>query len=181
MNAALKKPAKDTRLIFIDLNTEPGILKDGKPEWGDRAIRRLEQYEQKELPQDENAYLFVTNLPYHRLLNEETSNNPLALTALPFGIGIHDFNRPGYYRLSEAHRLKQKHIDAYDIGNSLQKYPQLPSTFDGSLPSETFYGANGRVLIGETCTFKDADGTTHCDGHDRERRQIRASNVCRHK
>jgi hypothetical protein len=158
LNAAFKKPAKDDRLIFIDLNAEPGTIKDGKPEWGGRAVKRLEQYEQKELPHDEDAYVFVTNLPFHRMLNDAISNNPLSIAALPFGVGIHDFNRPGNYRLLEAHRLKQKHIDAYDIGEALQKYPQLPSTFDGSLPSETLYGDNGRVLIGETYFFDYIDG-----------------------
>ena len=78
------------------------------------------------------------------MLNDPLSNNPLSISALPFGVGIQDFNRPGNYRLSEAHRLKQKHIDAYDIGEALQKYPQLPSTFDGSLPSEAFHGDKGR-------------------------------------
>jgi hypothetical protein len=157
LNAAFKKPAKDDRLIFIDLNSEPGAIKDGKPDWGERAIKRLEQYEQKELPKNEAAYVFVTNLPFHRMLNDRLSNNPLSIAALPYGVGIRDFNRPGHYRLSEAHRLRQKHIDAYDIGEAFQKYPQLPSTFDGSLPSETFHGDKGRVLIGETYFFEDID------------------------
>ena len=70
----------------------------------------MEQYEKKELPEGEDAYVFVTNLPFHRMLSE-----PLSIAAVPVGVGIPDFNRPGNYRLSEAHRLKQKHIDAYDI------------------------------------------------------------------
>ena len=72
--------------------------------------------------------------------------------------GIADFNRPGNYRLSEAHRLKQKHIDAYDIGDALSKYPQLPLTFDGSLPSEALHGDKSRVIIGETYHFDGING-----------------------
>ena len=49
-------------------------------------------------------------------------------------------------------------MDAYDIGDALTKYPQLPSTFDGSLPSEAFHGDKGRVLIGETYHFDGIGG-----------------------
>ena len=85
-------------------------------------------------------------------------NEPLSIAAVPVGIGIPDFNRPGTYRLSEAHRLKQKHIDAYDIGDALLKYPQLPTTFDGSLPSEALHGDKSRVVIGETYHFDGING-----------------------
>jgi len=155
LNQALKKPAQDDRLIFIDINGEPGEIKDGArtPEWVDRAIKRLEQYEKKELPEGETAYAFVTNMPFHRSLNDSPS-----IVGVPFGVGVTDFNRPGNYRLSEAYRLKQKHIDAYDIGEALTKYPQMPPTFDGSLPSEAFHGDKGRVLIGETYHFDGIGG-----------------------
>lgn len=148
LNNALKKPAIDDRLIFIDLNTDPILTQEGKPDWFERVVKRLEQFEQKELPEGQSAYVMVTNMPFHRALDR-----PILGAALPFGVGISDFNRPGNYRLSEAHRLKQKHIDAYDVGDALMKYPQLPSTFDGSLPSEAFHGDKSRVLIGETYHF----------------------------
>jgi hypothetical protein len=155
LNQAFKKPAEDDRLIFIDINGEPESLKDGKfvPDWVDRALKRFEQYEIKELPGGEDAYVFVTNLPFHRTLN-----GPLSIMGVPIGVGIADFNRPGNYRLSEAHRLKQKHIDAYNIGDALLKYPQLPTTFDGSLPSETLHGDKSRVIIGETYHFDGING-----------------------
>jgi hypothetical protein len=158
LNQAFKKPALDDRLIFIDINGEPGEIKDGAraPEWVDRAIKRLDQYEQKELPEGETAYVFVTNMPFHRSLYDSPS-----IVGVPFGVGVTDFNRPGTYRLSEAYRLKQKHIDAYDIGEALTKYAQMPSTFDGSLPSETFHGDKSRVLVGEMYYF---DGIGRGDG-----------------
>ena len=71
-------------------------------------------------------------------------------------MGIPDFNRPGHRRVSEAYRLKQKHIDAHHIGEALTKYTQLPTTFDGSLPSEAIEGATPRVVIGNTYFFENA-------------------------
>jgi hypothetical protein len=156
LNGALKKPAADERLIFIDLNTDAAIGADGRPAWGARAITRLEQYEAKELQAGVTAYVFVTNLPFHRMLKEHP-----VVTAIPLGLGMPDFNRPGFFRLSEVYRLRQKHIDAHHIGTALAKYAQLPSTFDGGLPSESFGGCASRVIIGETYFFENlGDGGT---------------------
>ena len=150
LNDALKKPATDERLIFIDLNTDAALAADGRPAWAERALERLDRYEAKELPAGMTAYLFVTNLPFHRMLKMHP-----AITAIPLGLGMPDFDRPGYYRLSKIWRRKQRHIDAHNIGDALARYPQLPSTFDGGLPSESFDGRSSRVRIGETYFFSD--------------------------
>ena len=75
LNGAFKKPAEDDRLIFIDINggSEPTKDAERAPAWIDRAVKRLEQYEMNELPEGEDAYVFVTNLPFHRMLNEPLS------------------------------------------------------------------------------------------------------------
>ncbi len=151
-NGALRKPAADERLIFIDLNADGDIGSDGRPGWVAAAAIRLEQYESRELPAGMQAYVFVTNLPFHRMLDR-----PLSIAALPFGLGLADFNRPGHYRLSEAYRRKLKHIDAHHIADALTKYAKFPTTFDGSLPSEAFSGAK-RIMIGETYHFGNSGG-----------------------
>jgi hypothetical protein len=112
LNNALAKPSADERLIFIDLNVEPKFDRDNKPTWGDAAVKRIERYEAKELPKGASAYLFVTNIGFHR--NLDGTPTP---AMLPFGLGIRDFNRPGYLRLSEIYRQKRKHIDAHHIGD----------------------------------------------------------------
>jgi hypothetical protein len=137
-------------LIFINLNTEP-TAGGGKPPWIEKAATRLERYEKKELAAGLHAYVFITNMAFHRMLNEAPQ-----FAGVPFGVGIPDFNRPGHRRVSEAYRLKQKHIDAHHIGEALTKYTQLPPTFDGSLPSEAIEGATSRVVIGNTYFFENA-------------------------
>ena len=96
------------------------------------------------------AYLMVTNMPFHCELNR-----PVATAICPFGIGLPDFNRPGYYRLAETYRCRQRHIDAYKVAEALAAYPQLPSTFDGRLPSEAFGRGRERITIGQTYFFED--------------------------
>jgi hypothetical protein len=153
LNNALTKPAADERLIFIDLNVEPRFDRDNKPTWGDAAVRRIERYEANELPEGASAYLFVTNIGFHR--NLDSAPTP---AMLPFGLGITDFNRPGYMRLSEIYRQKRKHIDAHHIGESFLNYTKFPTTFDGSLPSEAFGAASSRVKIGESYLFQNVGG-----------------------
>jgi hypothetical protein len=153
LNRALAKPAADERLIFIDLNGERDDPAAGTPAWVEAAAKRLEQYEAKETVAGTQAYVFVTNMSYHRNLDELPAGS-----ALPFGLGMPDFNRPGYLRLREGHALKMKHIDAHHIGEMFGKYLQFPQTFDGGLPSEAFGQGTGRVLIGETYRFGDGNG-----------------------
>jgi len=146
---ALKKPAKDERLIFVDLNAEPQT--DGtEPSWIEKAASRMDMSE-KELKGRQCAYIFVTNMPCHRTLDNEITRH----TVMPYGLGIPDFNKPGHYRLSETYRRKQKHIDAHHILESFSKYPAIPSTFDGTLPSEAFNDNLQRLVIGETFFFED--------------------------
>lgn len=147
LNKALAKPATDDRLVFIDLNAEGNDKL--RPKWIEKAVASLERYE-NELPVGVTAYVFVTNMPFHRTLHDD-----VATAILPFGLGMLDFGRPGYYRLSAIYRGKRKHVDAYQIAETLFKYPQIPSTFDGSLSSDVFDKREARIIIGETYFFGD--------------------------
>jgi hypothetical protein len=151
LNQALAKPAADERLIFIDLNDDPQFDANNKPVWHDKAVGRLERYEEKELDAGKKAYVFVTNVGFHRKL--DAIPQP---AAAPFGLGLPDFNRPGYYRLSEIYRKKQLHIDAFEIGDAFLQYSKFPNSFDGSLPSEIAGRKSERIIIGETYFFEDA-------------------------
>jgi hypothetical protein len=150
VTAALKKPATDDRLIFVDVNAlfTPG---EGVPKWVEKARHALVSYERRH--GEANAYVIVTNLPFHRMLQDDP-----VIIALPMGLGMPEFNRPGVMRLVEAYRRKQKHIDIYNISDSLEKYLDFPTTFDGSLPSEQGDNLARRVQIGETYLFEGVGG-----------------------
>ena len=149
LNGALKKPAADERLIFIDFNATPQT-DQSIPSWRERASKKLDMRE-KDLKPGQRAYVFLTNMSFHRSLDSEYPGQAI----MAYGLGIPDFSKPGHYRLSEIYRRKQKHIDAHKIVEAFGKYPQLPSTFDGTLPSEAFNKTSQRVLIGEKCLFED--------------------------
>jgi hypothetical protein len=114
-------------------------------------MARLERYEGKVFKAGLTAYVFVTNMAFHRQLDIAPT-----IAASPFGLGMPEFNRPGMIRISEAYRRKQKHIDAHVIGQSIERYLSFPTTFDGKLLSESFGQSTSRVVIGETYFFPDA-------------------------
>ncbi len=150
---ALKKPANDERLIFIDVNapmpTHEDVANQRVPLWVDATTLQLDKKE-KDLKKGQKAYVFITNLPFHRHLKIE---NP-PKTVLAYGLGIEDFSKPGNYCLSDIWRNKQKHIDCHNIMESLGKYPQIPSTFDGKLPLAP-EDAHNRIVIGGKYFFED--------------------------
>lgn len=155
LREALQKPAEDERLIFIDVNApplekhDPASGKPTMPSWVEAAGDQLDDRE-RNLKEGEQAYVFVTNMPFHRALDDEAGGN----AALAHGLGITDFAKAGQYRLSELWRRKQKHIDAYHILEALNSYPKIPNSFDGSLPLAKT-DAENHIEIGQTYFFED--------------------------
>jgi hypothetical protein len=148
LNDAFQKPASDERLIFIDVNTS--FENDTVPAWIERAGKKLDMKE-KDINPRQAAYVFVTNIGFHWNLDSEKRGGAI----LAHGLGILDFAKRGYFRLSEIYRRKQRHIDAYEIMEAFRDYPKLPETFDGRLPSEVFDDNPQHLKIGETYFFED--------------------------
>jgi hypothetical protein len=149
LNGAFNKPAADERLIFIDVNTDPDPdLESGAiPAWVKKTERRLERYEREQMTKSQSAYVIITNMCYHRALQSDQRSQAI----LAHGLG-NDLWLPGPRRLSDIYRRKQKHIDIHNLIEACQKYPQIPTTFDGSLPSEAL-GKGSPVKIGESYFF----------------------------
>jgi hypothetical protein len=151
-NDALNKPADDDRIIFIDLNSEP---EEGNPRWIEKARRRLKAKEHN-LAIGQDAYVFITNIPFHWRVNEIKS----PFIVYPYGLGIADFERGDAIRLSEWYRRREKHKDIYQIIEALKEYPAIPDTFDGKPISEMFAGTSNRIRVGQPFEFVDDAGQT---------------------
>lgn len=151
LHAALRKPADGQRMIFIDLNAEmsPDIGEDDRPAFVDSVNRRLARYETLQLEQGKTAYVFVTNMTFHRHLLEKAQ-----MLCIPGSVGIPDFNRSGSMALSEIYRRDQKHADAFRVGESVGDLLSLPTTFDGSMPAFTLKGERPPVQFGQKYNFE---------------------------
>ena len=159
LNAAFKKPAQDQRMIFIDLNADMSVdAGDGnRPAFVDVVNRRLLKYESESLESGKTAYIFVTNMTFHR----DLLGLPQMLS-IPSGMGIPDFNRSGHMTLSEIYRRDKKHGDALRICEGLENLLSFPTTFDGSMAATALFGQLPPVQIGEKYNFEGAGS----DGKD---------------
>ena len=154
LNGALSKPADCERMIFLDLNAETSedVSDDNRPGFVKTVNKRLRDYEKNELSEGESAYVFVTNLNFHKYPERKAQ-----LLAWPVGLGVGDFNNPGFYRLSDRYMQERAHADVFRVAEGLSKILTWPATFDGSLPSVGLVGERPPVQIGETYSF-DAAG-----------------------
>jgi hypothetical protein len=152
LHAALAKPSKDERLVFLDLNApmDADVSDQKRPAFLIDAVKRLAAYEKNPQAPAEAAYVFLTNMAFHRHLDGRP-----ALAVVPVGFRIPDFNRAGYFTHIERYRQEQKHKDALEIAEALGDFPRFPATFDGSLLSENRPGERPRIMIGETYDFVD--------------------------
>lgn len=153
LHAALRKPADDQRIIFIDINAEMprGINEENRPAFVDKVNHRLLKYEKEMLEDGKSAYVFVTNMTFHRDLF-----GPAQMISIPLGMGIPDFNRPGHLKLSEIYRRDKKHADVLRVGESMEKLLSFPTTFDGSMAACTLFDERPPVQIGERYNFEGA-------------------------
>jgi hypothetical protein len=153
LHAALRKPADDQRMIFIDLNAEMGahLSDENRPAFVDAVNRRLLKYEKETLEPGKTAYVFVTNMTFHRDLL-----SPAQMVSIPSGMGIPDFNRTGHMKLSEIYRRDKKHADALRVGESMEKLLSFPTTFDGSMTANALLGERPPIQIGEKYNFEGA-------------------------
>lgn len=149
LNAAFAKPAADERLIFIDVNTEAHANPESGPfpEWTNKAAKRLAWYGKEQLKAGQSAYVIITNMSFHRTLQTEQAGHAI----MAHGLG-NDFWVPEASRVSDVYRRKQKHIDIHNLIDACRRYPQIPTTFDGSLPS-TALGEGEPLRLGETYFF----------------------------
>ncbi len=147
--AAISKPAADKRMIFVDLNTPlPKDCSVTSPTvFIQAAEKRMERYSETTMPADTQAYVFVTCFSYHHDLD-----GPSRSIAFPYGLGLPEFNFRGPMRISERYKQDRRHADAIAVGRAIVDYLAIPTTFDGTLPSEKFE-AGPHFRIGSTYSF----------------------------
>lgn len=134
LSAALQKDSPFEQIVFIDMNfsnIDHEILQK-------TVYKNLEKREPiltiKNKPAP-SCYVVVTNYPYHYCLNETTFSS----IAVAYGFKINDFKKGVVFpNLSAALISKEKHQDVFDLIESMNKYNEIPSTFNGNIPEFSF-------------------------------------------
>jgi len=148
---ALSKISEHPRIVFIDLNlpmlNEQASLADECAE----ILTRAEDLTVKGKPTDP-AYVFLTNFPHHYHVSEAN----IGQFALAAGYKLADFGHGKHFAsLRAMYAAKRKHNEIHVIIDSMRTHYEIPVTYDGSLPSETYGDSSSRLRIGERYFFDD--------------------------
>jgi len=152
----LCKEAHHQRVIFVDMNVDANLDYE---DFRDRALAAVHDRESRLTVHGQPAspaFVFLTNQPYHLLLNE-TQIQRVCLLA---GFKIPDFGhgvRCSSY--TEAYKTRLKYCDLLDVQKAMENY-RFPVTFDGEVPEFAFGDAKRRFSIGERLEISDATFVT---------------------
>lgn len=145
---ALKKDAKYKRIVFVDAN-----FYDNKSKPRNKEILKLLSSGLRKIEPDAitngnpspEAYLIITNYPYHYELDSVSYN----CSAIAVGFKIPEFNFDSKFSsLLGALEARSKHREMFDLIECMSNQ-EVPATFDGESPEFAFEeGGLKRLLIG---------------------------------
>lgn len=147
---ALLKDAKGQRVVFVEMNLPD--RHDGKEnvdfmEGAIDSLRRKEESLTIRGAAAPEAYVFVTNHPYHYALDEID----FRVGIYAFGFKIKDFGIDAKFRnLHEALVSRDKHVEMFSLMDSIRDHFDIPSTFEGEIPEFALDSELPRLLIGNT-------------------------------
>lgn len=143
--------AHHPRIIFIDMNVGSDIDINTFREKVSTAIHSRESSLTIKGVAAPSAHVFVTNQPYHLLLNDTC----LPRIGIPVGFKISDFgNGAQFSSYTKAYKSRVKYAAFYDVLTAMENY-NIPVTFDGEIPEFAFSNAKRRFIIGERLKTKD--------------------------
>jgi len=158
LNRALAKQANHPRIVFIDSNVPDDATDTDVPAYLRTALAHLRAFEGrmingKPLP---DAYLVVTNTPWHHHLEAEA----FRCSAIVEGFQTPDFKADAMFpSLRTAIEARERHIEIHELLRSMHDHADIPSTFDGEIPEFAFGEGAPRLLTGQRYLVKDGDGT----------------------
>ena len=160
LRSALLKNANFERIVFIDLNFpyDPKTHNQFPPQMN-LALHHIRNLEKNSVNSEDlpPAFLFLTNYPVHHHLDDVNVGHAV----ITDGFKIPEYKTDHPYPLHDAIVNRDKHKDIHHLLKSMERYSEIPVTFDGEIPELAFGGAQHRLLVGRHYIVKDAEG------HDR--------------
>ena len=154
---ALKKQAKHSRIVFIEVNAAGDGTLGGQKKILHDVLASLRSREAKltidGIPAPA-AYIIATNNPHGAVDCAHEAS------AMAEGFKIPDFRMEAIYgSLQEAVAAREKHAAVTALLTSLAEHRQIPVTFDGELPEFSFGAARNRLLLGQRYTLESEQGS----------------------
>jgi len=122
----------------------------------DRPERRLKSVEGVKIANQPAppAYICLTNVSDHYFL--ESPQTPVLASF--YGFKIPDFLGT-FSTIRDAMRSRERHLEMFELMQSIEKHSHVPSTFDGELPSSAFSDGNlTRMQVGKIYMAPRPDG-----------------------
>lgn len=157
LRGALEKKAAHTRIVFIDLNVPTSNDAKARNQVFSRAQRILRRAQTRQIDYHPAppAYVFLSNVPDQYNL-EDTCFSHFTVGE---GFNIADFGPDvGFESLRAAVRAREKHIEVFQLMQSLREHSRIPITFDGALPSHAFDESISPLKIGHEYRVPRPDG-----------------------
>lgn len=147
---ALAKQATHKRVVFIEMSMPDRHDGARNVEFMERAVDSMRGKDAtltiKGSPAPE-AYVFITNHPYHFLLEDEDFRVAVYST----GFKISDFGIDAQFRnLHLALEARERHVEMFGLMDSLREHFEIPSTFEGEIPDFDMESELPRLFIGNT-------------------------------
>ena len=156
---ALKKKANYARIIFIEMNVPDADIATGiaEIEFLNQSLESMRSREEKLTISGEPApaaYVFITNQPYHYCLNDREFRSVLLVE----GFKMPDFKPDKINSLRGAINTREQHREIFELMRSIRDIQEIPSTFDGQIPTFAFDQTINRLVIGNKYLVPDETG-----------------------
>lgn len=157
LNRALRKDANYPRVVFIDINIPDVTKTNASPDRLQAALRDLRSFEGKQLNGKPlpDAYIFVTNTPWHHHLRDTNIRCEVLIEGFQIADFKGDVPAPS---LRAAINAREKHIEMHDLIRSIQDHSEVPVTFDGDIPELAYGESPPRLIIGQKYLIADETG-----------------------
>ncbi len=156
LRQALEKRANHKRLVFIEL-FKPIHTEEHADRLLNLAVKHLRAIETTPIKGEPAppAYVCITNTSEQYVLDDTTIANVFHF----LGFKIADFMDAEFGSLREALRARERHWPMFQLLKSIEEHRDIPSTFGGELPSETFVTDKpSRIQIGRFYLVPGPDG-----------------------
>lgn len=156
LTKALKKKARHTRIVFVDMNVPMLTEGDTIPEHLHRELKRLRKHEKRAtelgLPP---AYVLITNSPHVRAPDDPDASGSVLLEGFCIPDCKHDAR---FASVRAAVASRDAHRPLFDLFDSIRLHRFVPDTFSGVLAEFEREQSEPRLLIGERYVVPDGKG-----------------------
>lgn len=155
---ALSKAAEHERIVFINVDLPNSTTLADINVFRKRAANELRRAEGLKSPQHHlpSAYVVLTRTTPYR--EPEGPTQPTFAMLDGFKIDDLKSNVP-YETLRACHQARKKHVDVFELLQSMAKHGEIPATFDGQSPEAAFGLGVSIPKVGQRFAVTAPDGT----------------------